>query len=102
MGFLITNKGSVLWRIRRCKIKIGKVESERTVEQLYPLEINAEDFAETVRVKIQKEREEKRKKISEGLMDPHVEVEVHNDRPRRQMAIKARDRVKKLYEDDLA
>ena len=88
--------------IRRCKIKIGKVESERTVEQLYPLEINAEDFAETVRVKIQKEREEKRKKISEGLMDPDVEVEVHNDRPRRQMAIKARDRVKKLYEDDLA
>ena len=35
-------------------------------------------------------------------MDPDVEVEVHNDRPRRQMAIKARDRVKKLYEDDLA
>ena len=87
--------------IRKCKIKIGKIVSERTIELLYPLEINAEDFAEAVRVKNHKEKEEKRKKMKEGYMDPEVEIEVQNDRPRRLMAIKARDRVKELYKDDL-
>ena len=87
--------------IRKCKIKIGKVESERTVEQLYPLELNAEEFAETVRVKIQREREEKRKKMKEGIIE-EVEVEVKSDRPRRQMAINARERFKEMYKEDLA
>ena len=87
--------------IRKCKIKIGEVVSQRTIDLLYPLEINAEDFAEAVRVKIHKEKEEKRKKMNEGLIDSEVEIEVQNDRPRRQMAIKARDKVRELYKDDL-
>ena len=39
--------------------------------------------------------------MKEGYMDLEVEIEMQNDRPRRQMAIKARDRVKELYKDDL-
>ena len=88
--------------IRKCKIKIGKVVSERTVDLLYPLEINAEDFAEAVRIKIHKEKEEKRRKMSNGFIDTEPEIERQDDRPRRQMAIKARDRIQELYKDDLA
>ena len=87
-------------QIRKCRIKIGKVQSERSVEQLYPLEINAEDFAESVRVKIQKEREEKRKRDKEGFIDLETNVEVQNERPRREMAIRARDRLRNLYKED--
>ena len=88
--------------IRKCKIKIGKVVSERTVDILYSLEINAEVFAEAVRIKIHKEKEEKRRKISNGFIDTEPEIERQDDRPRRQMAIKARDRIQELYKDDLA
>ena len=88
--------------IRRCKIKVGDVESERSVEQLYSLELNAEEFAEAVKVKIQKEKEEKRKKIREGFIDPEVEIEFQNNRPRRQMAINTRNKVRELYKQDLA
>ena len=56
--------------IRKCKIKVGNIESERTVDQLYSLELNAEEFAEAVKIKIQKERHEKRKKMEEGFIDP--------------------------------
>ena len=88
--------------IRKCKIKVGNVESERTVDQLYSLELNAEEFAEAVKIKIQKERHEKRKKMEEGFIDPEVEFEIENERPRRQLAIKARERVRELYDNDLA
>ena len=87
--------------VRKCRIKIGKVESERSVEQLYPLEINAEEFAEAVRVKIQKEREGKREKMKESLVDPEVVTELQHDRPRRQLAIAARERMRELYRQDL-
>ena len=88
--------------IRRCKIKIGEVESERSVEQLYSLELNAEEFAEEIKIKMQREKEEKIKKISEGFIDPDVSVEIQNSRPRRQMAINTRDKIRDLYERDLA
>ena len=88
--------------IRRCRIKIGDIESERSVEQLYSLELNAEEFAEAVKVKMQKEKEEKRKKIRKGFIDPEVEIEIQNNRPRRQMAINTRNKVRELYEKDLA
>ena len=88
--------------IRKCKIKVGNVESERTVDQLYSLKLNAEKFAEAVKVKIQKERHEKRKKMEEGFIDPEVEFEIENERPRRQLAIKARERVRELYDNNLA
>ena len=39
--------------------------------------------------------------MNEGLIDSEVEIEVQNDRPRRQMAIKARAKVRELYKDDL-
>ena len=86
--------------IRRCKIKIGKVESERTIDQLYPLEINAEEVAETVRVRLQKEREEKRERLKQGFTDPEVDVELPV-RPRRELAIKAREKTRELYRQDL-
>ena len=88
--------------IRKCKIKIGDVESERTVDQLFSLELNAEEYAEAVKVKFQKEKEEKLKKIKEGFIDPVIEIEIPSDRPRRQMAINARNKVKELYNKDLA
>ena len=86
--------------IRRCKIKIGKVESERTVDQLYPLEIDAEEVAETVRVRLQKEREEKRERLKQGFTDPEVDVDLPV-RPRRELAIRARERTRELYRQDL-
>merc|ERR1712055_814509 len=86
--------------IRRCKIKIGKVESERTVDQLYPLEINAEEVAETVRVRLQKERVEKRERLKQGFTDPEVDMDV-TVRPRRELAIRARDKMRELYRQDL-
>merc|ERR1712030_225319 len=82
--------------IRRCKIKIGKVESERTIDQLYPLEINAEEVAETVRVRLQKKRE----RLKQGFTDPEVDMDVPV-RPRRELAIRARDKMRELYRQDL-
>ena len=87
--------------IRKCKIKVGDVESERTVDQLCPLELNAEEYAEAVKAKFQKEKEEKLKKIKEGFIEPEIEIEIDNQRPRRKMAIDARNRVKELYSRDL-
>ena len=42
------------------------------------------------------------KKTKEGIIDPVVEIEIQSDRPRRQMAINARNKVKELYDKELA
>ena len=52
-------------------------------------------------IKIQKEKEEKMEKIREGVIDPETERDIKDNRPRRQMAINARDKVRELYEKDL-
>ena len=101
LGLILEPITSSDGEIRRCKIKIGDVESERTVEQLFSLELNAEEYAEAVKVKMQKEKEEKLKKMRKGLIDPEIENEMQNDRPIRQMAINARNKVRELYKKDL-
>ena len=40
-------------------------------------------------------------KVREGVIDPETEMDIKDNRPRRQMAINARDRVRELYEKDL-
>ena len=67
---------------------------------MYPLEINAEEVAEAVRVRLQKEREEKRERLKQGFTDPEVDMDVPV-RPRRELAIRARDKMRELYRQDL-
>ena len=84
--------------VRQCKIKMDKAECIRPVNQLYSLELNADEYVESCK---QQERAEiTAKKASEQSNKKKSQSIVSNERPRREAALLAMQKNRELMLSD--